>query len=69
MKAKGSTRNAPRNTRPKHRGWKENDGSHVTEHKILATQLELRYHPGLNVNMMIFLNCDLCTEEGASFLE
>lgn len=49
VKAKGSTRNAPRNTRPKHRGWKVQDGHYVSERKILATQLNLRFHPGLNV--------------------
>lgn len=49
VKAKGSTRNAPRNIRPKHRGWKVQDGAHVSTNKILATQLTLRFHPGLNV--------------------
>lgn len=49
VKAKGAVRNAPRKTRPKHRGWKEQDGSIVSENKILATQRQLRWHPGLNV--------------------
>lgn len=49
VKAKGSTRNAPRHTRPKHRGWKVQDGSYVSENKVLVMQRELRFHPGLNV--------------------
>lgn len=49
-KAVGSTRNAPRNTTPKHRGWKVQDGAWVPAHKILATQRKLRFHPGLNVS-------------------
>ncbi|XP_031632214.1 uncharacterized protein LOC116346354 [Contarinia nasturtii] len=49
VKAKGSTRNRPINTRPKHRGWKVNDGAYVSENKILVLQRNLRYHPGLNV--------------------
>lgn len=49
VKTKGSTRNAPRHTRPKHRGWKVQDGCYVSGNKILATQMNLRFHPGLNV--------------------
>lgn len=49
VKTKGSTRNPPRNPKPKHRGWKHNDGHIVTERRILVTQRDLRYHPGLNV--------------------
>lgn len=49
VKTKGSTRNAPRHTRPKHRGWKVQDGCYVSANKILATQMNLRFHPGLNV--------------------
>lgn len=56
VKAKGSTRNAPRNTRPKHRGWKVLDGCYVSENKILVTQRELRFHPGLNVNYFFLFN-------------
>lgn len=55
VKAKGSTRNPPRNSNPKHRGWKQQDGSTVSAHKILATQRQLRWHPGLNVRLKIKL--------------
>ncbi|XP_076302816.1 mitochondrial ribosomal protein L27 [Lasioglossum baleicum] len=48
-KASGSTRNSPGNRRPKHRGWRVQDGHYVQESTILATQLKLRFHPGLYV--------------------
>lgn len=47
----GSTRNTHPKVRPKHRGWKVQDGHDVTIGTILATQLRLRFHPGLNVNI------------------
>lgn len=50
VKAKGSTRNVPKHSRPKHRGWKVQDGCYVSENKILVTQRDLRFHPGLNVS-------------------
>lgn len=49
-KATGSTKNKPISSRPKHRGWKVNDGCYVSENTILATQRNLRFHPGLNVS-------------------
>lgn len=58
VKAKGSTRNAPKNSNPKHRGWKQQDGSTVSAHKILATQRNLRWHPGLNVRLKIEIFLD-----------
>ncbi|CAG9805058.1 unnamed protein product [Chironomus riparius] len=49
-KTSGSTKN-PKNPhgRPKHRGWKRQDGSTVTYGTILATQTKPRFFPGLNV--------------------
>lgn len=35
--------------RPKHRGWKRQEGHFVTEGTILVLQRTLRFHPGLNV--------------------
>ncbi|XP_011310051.1 39S ribosomal protein L27, mitochondrial [Fopius arisanus] len=35
--------------RPKHRGWKVQDGHYVQAGHILATQLRPRFHPGLHV--------------------
>lgn len=55
VKSKGSSRNAPRKTRPKHRGWKQQDGSIVPANKILVTQRTLRFHPGLNVRFVEFV--------------
>lgn len=49
MKAKGNTKNTPLHGKPKHRGWKVQDGHCVSVNKILATQRNLRFHPGLNV--------------------
>lgn len=48
-KTAGSSRNNPRSPRPKHRGWKVQDGHYVSVNTLLATQLTLRFHPGLNV--------------------
>ncbi|KDR17653.1 hypothetical protein L798_08360, partial [Zootermopsis nevadensis] len=44
-----SSRNRKRHGRPKHRGWRVQDGSFVQAGTILATQRTLRFHPGLNV--------------------
>ncbi|XP_044732665.1 50S ribosomal protein L27 [Chrysoperla carnea] len=48
-KTSGSTKNQKGHGRPKHRGWKRQDGHWVEAGTILATQLNLRFHPGLNV--------------------
>ncbi|KPJ20404.1 39S ribosomal protein L27, mitochondrial [Papilio machaon] len=48
-KTGGSTRNTNCKVRPKHRGWKVQDGHIVPAGKILATQRTTRFHPGLNV--------------------
>ncbi|CAL7934026.1 unnamed protein product [Xylocopa violacea] len=48
-KSMGSTRNSPITRRPKHRGWRVQDGHYVQERTILATQLRPRFHPGLYV--------------------
>ncbi|XP_032676323.1 39S ribosomal protein L27, mitochondrial [Odontomachus brunneus] len=48
-KASSSTRIKPGHPRPKHRGWKVQDGHNVHAGHILATQLKARFHPGLNV--------------------
>lgn len=50
-KASGCTRNKPDNLRPKHRGWRVQDGTFVKKSTILATQLRPRFHPGLYVGM------------------
>ncbi|XP_060534856.1 large ribosomal subunit protein bL27 [Cylas formicarius] len=50
-KTSGSTRNTIHKTRPKHRGWKAQDGHEVPAGKILVTQRNLRFHPGLNVGL------------------
>lgn len=49
-KTGGSTKN-PINPhgRPKHRGWKRQDGSWVSEGTILALQTKPRFFPGLHV--------------------
>lgn len=44
-----STRNKKGHPRPKHRGWKVQDGHYVSQGTLLATQLRPRFHPGLNV--------------------
>ncbi|XP_063243713.1 large ribosomal subunit protein bL27 [Bacillus rossius redtenbacheri] len=48
-KTGGSSRNRKRNPRPKHRGVRVQDGCEVQAGTILATQVGLRFHPGLNV--------------------
>ncbi|KMQ96600.1 39s ribosomal protein mitochondrial-like protein [Lasius niger] len=48
-KAGTSTSNRPGHPRPKHRGWRVQDGHYVHAGTILATQLKTRFHPGLNV--------------------
>lgn len=48
-KTGGSTRNPKEHPRPKHRGWRVQDGHYVAAGTILATQLKTRFHPGLNV--------------------
>ncbi|XP_015833424.2 beta-parvin isoform X2 [Tribolium castaneum] len=48
-KTGGSTQNTHTKVRPKHRGWKVQDGHRVEAGSILATQRNLRFHPGLNV--------------------
>ncbi|XP_066250171.1 large ribosomal subunit protein bL27 [Euwallacea similis] len=50
-KQSGSTRNSHPKVRPKHRGWKVQDGCIVTSGTLLATQRQLRFHPGLNVGL------------------
>ncbi|XP_054003895.1 39S ribosomal protein L27, mitochondrial [Hylaeus anthracinus] len=50
-KASSSTRIKPGHPRPKHRGWKVQDGHLVKERQLLATQLTPRFHPGLYVGM------------------
>lgn len=50
-KASSSTRNSSGNRRPKHRGWRVQDGEFVKKSTILATQLRPRFHPGLYVGM------------------
>ena len=44
-----SSRNRWNHGRPKHRGWKVQDGGFVIAGKILVRQRTLRFHPGLNV--------------------
>ncbi|XP_076287630.1 large ribosomal subunit protein bL27m-like isoform X2 [Lasioglossum baleicum] len=46
-----STRIKPGHPRPKHRGWKAQDGWFVQKGQILVTQLRPRFHPGLYVGM------------------
>ncbi|XP_065356852.1 large ribosomal subunit protein bL27m [Calliphora vicina] len=48
-KTGGSTRNKKGHARPKHRGWRVQDGHYVSQGTLLATQLTTRFHPGLNV--------------------
>ncbi|XP_014468875.1 PREDICTED: 39S ribosomal protein L27, mitochondrial [Dinoponera quadriceps] len=48
-KASTSTRNKPLNIRPKHRGWKVQDGHFVNAGHKLVLQLTCRFHPGLHV--------------------
>ncbi|XP_015117668.1 39S ribosomal protein L27, mitochondrial [Diachasma alloeum] len=49
-KAGTTTKNRGGNCRkPKHRGWKVQDGHYVQAGHILATQMNTRFHPGLHV--------------------
>ncbi|XP_053599995.1 large ribosomal subunit protein bL27 [Plodia interpunctella] len=48
-KSGGSTKNTNCKVKPKHRGWKVQDGHFVQAGHILATQRTPRFHPGLNV--------------------
>ncbi|CAG9791854.1 unnamed protein product [Diatraea saccharalis] len=48
-KTGGSTKNTNCKVKPKHRGWKVQDGHFVQAGHMLATQLKPRFHPGLNV--------------------
>jgi ribosomal protein L27 len=57
-KAGSSTRNTSTKVRPKHRGWKVQDGHQVEAGTILATQRTLRFHPGLNVQLSTALRTD-----------
>ncbi|RZC32419.1 39S ribosomal protein L27, mitochondrial, partial [Asbolus verrucosus] len=50
-KTGGSTQNTHTKVRPKHRGWKVQDGHWVEAGNILVTQRTLRFHPGLNVGL------------------
>lgn len=50
-KASTSTRNKPDKRRPKHRGWKVQDGHYVQDSTMLVKQLTPRFHPGLYVGM------------------
>lgn len=50
-KFSGSTRISPGHPRPKHRGWRVQDGHYVEKSTILATQRKPRFHPGLYVNI------------------
>lgn len=48
-KASSSTRNSGNRAKPKHRGWRVQDGHVVTPGTILVKQNHTRFHPGLNV--------------------
>ncbi|XP_076271839.1 mitochondrial ribosomal protein L27 [Rhynchophorus ferrugineus] len=50
-KQSGSTRNTNPKHKPKHRGWKVQDGHQVSAGTILVTQRNLRFHPGRNVGL------------------
>ncbi|KAJ8925183.1 hypothetical protein NQ315_001368 [Exocentrus adspersus] len=50
-KTSGSTKNTRTKVKPKHRGWKVQDGHYVNPGHILVLQRHLRFHPGLNVGM------------------
>lgn len=54
-KTGGSTRNKKGHPRPKHRGWRVQDGHWVSQGTLLATQLTPRFHPGLNVCFLYYL--------------
>ncbi|XP_012541361.1 50S ribosomal protein L27 [Monomorium pharaonis] len=48
-KASSNTSNKSSHSRPKHRGWKVQDGAYVQCGRLLVTQRTTRFHPGLNV--------------------
>ncbi|KOB65832.1 Ribosomal protein L27 [Operophtera brumata] len=48
-KTGGSTQNTNCKVKPKHRGWKVQDGHSVKIGHMLVTQRTTRFHPGLNV--------------------
>ncbi|XP_011630035.1 LOW QUALITY PROTEIN: uncharacterized protein LOC105422377 [Pogonomyrmex barbatus] len=48
-KSSTSTSNRSGHARPKHRGWKVQDGTNVQAGTILVLQRTTRFHPGLNV--------------------
>jgi len=48
-KSSTSTSNKGGHPRPKHRGWKVQDGTYVQAGRLLVTQRTPRFHPGLNV--------------------
>ncbi|CAH2007690.1 unnamed protein product [Acanthoscelides obtectus] len=50
-KTGGSTQNTSTKVRPKHRGWKVQDGWWVPSGTILVLQRTLRFHPGLNAGL------------------
>ncbi|VEN35085.1 unnamed protein product [Callosobruchus maculatus] len=50
-KTGGSTKNTSTKVRPKHRGWKVQDGCEVSAGTILVLQRNLRFHPGLNAGL------------------
>ncbi|XP_045459715.1 39S ribosomal protein L27, mitochondrial isoform X1 [Melitaea cinxia] len=50
-KTGGSTKNTNCKVKPKHRGWKVQDGHYVKAGHMLATQRTTRFHPGLNVGL------------------
>jgi len=52
-KSSASTRNKGGHSRPKHRGWKVQDGTIVQAGRLLVTQRKTRFHPGLNVSTPI----------------
>jgi len=50
-KSSTSTRNKGGHPRPKHRGWKVQDGTDVKVGRLLVTQRTTRFHSGLNVGI------------------
>lgn len=51
-KTGGSTKNTNCKVKPKHRGWKVQDGHFVQQGHMLVTQRTPRFHPGLNVSIV-----------------
>lgn len=52
VKAVGTCKNPPKHPKPKHRGWKRQDGHFVPAGCAVATQRTLRWLPGLNVGIL-----------------